>query len=298
MRKQAFINYLKYEKRYAENTLIAYKKDLEQFLLFLKDTYAVENIEEISHFSIRSWMVQLLSNDISPRSINRKLSTLKTYFRFLMREGSMQNNPLKKVIPPKNSSQLPVFVALEDIEKLFEQVTFQAGFTGLRNRLILNLLYQTGMRRTELLHLKVSDIDLPQRLLRVTGKGGKERLIPFGPKLAIDLEQYLAAREEVHDNHPVLLLTDKGHPLYPKFVYNVVNRYLSLVTTIEKRSPHVLRHSFATHLLDKGADLNATKELLGHANLAATQIYTHSSIDRLKKVYEQAHPKAKKSQDQ
>lgn len=290
-----FLQYLQYEKRFSEHTVLAYAKDTEQFFTFLKDTYGLASAAEVRHFHIRSWVIHLLEQGLTPRTIRRKLSTLKTYFRFMRKHGHMQENPMQKVIIPKIGKRLPVHVQENELEQLFGAIRFTDDFPGQRDRLLLQLLYATGMRRAELIHLKTEDIDPGRGVLRVLGKGNKERLIPFGEQVKQQVRQYIQIRNHTFPNTDTthLFLTDKGAPMYPKLVYNIVNRYLSFVTTVEQRSPHVLRHSFATHLSDHGADLNAIKALLGHANLAATQIYTHNSIEKLRQVYQQAHPKAK-----
>ncbi len=299
MKQTTFLKYLEFEKRFSPHTITAYRTDLEQFFTYFYTTYELSEPTEVQHFHIRSWMVTLMEQKISTRSINRKLSTLKTYFRFLLRRNEISRNPMAKVIPPKVGKRLPVFIHQEHIELLFEQIEFGTDFSGVRDRTILELLYVTGMRRSELIGLKVRDIDFSQTCVKVLGKGNKERLIPFGPKLGDVLRRYMSIREEAFPELSTerLFLTDKGKELYPKLVYNLVRKYMSYITTVEQKSPHVLRHSFATHLSDNGADLNAIKALLGHANLAATQIYTHNSVEKLKRVYNQAHPKAKRNDD-
>jgi integrase/recombinase XerC len=294
MNEERYFQYLQFEKRFSNHTLIAYKQDMNQFINFLSATYQLSNPAEINHTHIRSWIVDLLEKGNVARSINRRLSCLKTYFKFLRKQGLLEGNPMVKVIPPKTGKRLPVIVGEQSLSLLFEKVNFGAGFSGLRNRLVLEMLYCTGMRRSELAALKSSDIQ-PNHQLKVLGKRGKERLIPIAPHLAKMLEDYSHLRKLTFPASTAsnLLLTDKGQPLQPNNVYSIVKKYLSYVTTQEQRSPHVLRHSFATHLSNNGADLNAIKELMGHSSLAATQIYTHNSIDKLKKVYQQAHPKAK-----
>lgn len=291
-----FLQYLQYEKRFSEHTLLAYSKDTEQFFTYLKDLYSITSASEVRHFHIRSWVIHLLEQNMTARSIRRKLSTLKTYFRFMRKHGHVQENPMQKVVIPKIGKRLPVYVQESELAQLFETITFTDDFSGQRDQLLLELLYATGMRRSELINLKIEDIDPSRGVLRVLGKGNKERLIPFGERIKQQVRQYINFRNHTFPNTKTthLLLTDKGTPMYPKLVYNIVNRYLSFVTTVEQRSPHVLRHSFATHLSDRGADLNAIKALLGHSNLAATQVYTHNSIEKLRQVYQQAHPKAKK----
>jgi len=288
-----FLKYLEFEKRFSSHTLTAYKGDLEQFKDFISKTYEVSDAKEVTPQHIRSWMVQLMQQGISTRSINRKLSSLKTFFKFLKKRGQLEFNPMAKIIAPKSGKRLPVFVNKDQINQLFDQVDFGEAYDGARNKAIMELLYATGMRRSELIGLKVKDISFESSLLKVKGKGNKERLIPMSRKVEKVLKEYLKAKEEYFPKPASLFLTSKGKTLYPKLVYNLVKKYLSAVTTLEQRSPHVMRHTFATHLSDNGADLNAIKELLGHSSLAATQVYTHNSIEKLKKVYEQAHPNAK-----
>ena len=295
MKQERFFQYLQHEKRFSPHTLTAYQKDLGQFTDFLEKTYEISSPGEVRHTHVRSWMVNLLEKGNVARSINRKLSCLKTYFKFLRKNGEIEASPMAKVIAPKMGKRLPVFVNEKSMSLLFEQVDFGEGFAGVRSQLVMEMLYCTGMRRSELVGLKTGDIDFSNFQLKVLGKGGKERLIPIARHLVDLIERYIAARQTSfpENEYPNLFLTDKGQPLYPGFVYVLVKKYLSHVTTLEQRSPHVLRHSFATHLSNRGADLNAIKELLGHSSLAATQVYTHNSIEKLKKVYQQAHPKAK-----
>lgn len=295
MNQGVFLRYLQYEKRFSTHTIVAYDQDLDQFIAYIKENHSLTSATEVRHSHIRSWVVALLQQNLSLRSIRRKLSTLRAYFRFLFKHGLIAENPMLKIVMPKIGKRLPQYAQASEIKQLLDHLTWSDSYSDQRNRLIIHLFYHTGMRRSELIQLKITDIDFHNRSLKVLGKGNKERLIPFGAELAALIQSYLILRKATFTEitHPQLLLTDKGAPLYPKLVYNIVNRYLSLVTTIEQRSPHVLRHSFATHLADNGADLNAIKELLGHTNLAATQIYTHPSAERLRRVYEQAHPKAK-----
>ncbi len=294
MKHERFLDYLRYEKRFSPHTLTAYESDLGQFVEFLLKTYDLGDPAEIRHTHIRSWMVDLMEKGNVPRSVNRKLSCLKSFFKYLRKQGDITTNPMLKVIPPKTGKRLPEFVPEKSMSFLFEQVDFGEGHAGLRNRLVMEVLYCTGIRKSELIGLKTADVDFSANNIKVYGKGGKERLIPIARHLAELVEQYLAVRRAVYPGNgiPNLILTDKGEHLTPGIVYTIVKRYLSLVTTQEKRSPHVLRHSFATHLSNGGADLNAIKELLGHSSLASTQVYTHNSIEKLKKVYQQAHPKA------
>ncbi|NET35336.1 MAG: tyrosine-type recombinase/integrase [Cyanothece sp. SIO1E1] len=299
MMKESFLRYLEHEKRFSPHTLTAYRTDLEQFLQFLDHTFDIQSPTEVTHTQVRSWTVELLNEGKSTSSINRKLSTLKTFYRFLQRRHGLERNPMLKVLSPKTGKRLPHVVRADELDTLFEQVKFPDDFVGLRDRVLLELLYNTGMRRSELINLKIEDLDFSQNVLKVLGKGNKERLIPFGQGLAKLVLGYIEMRQQTFGESafPHLLLTKHGKPLYPKAAYNIVRKYLTAVSTVEKKSPHVLRHSFATHLSDNGADLNAIKALLGHANLAATQIYTHNSIEKLKKVYESAHPKAQLDKD-
>jgi integrase/recombinase XerC len=299
MNQATFLKYLQYEKRFSPHTVLAYQKDLEQFLDYLQETYSLTSVKEVRHTHIRSWIVNLLEQSISHRSIRRKLSSLKAYFRFLLKRKELEHDPMLKVVVPKMGKRLPVVVNATQLETLFEDIVFPKGFSGMRDRLMLELLYHTGMRRSELIGLTWKQVDMVKQQFRVLGKGNKERLIPFSTALKEVLSAYGKTQEEEFgagkSDH--IFLTDRGAKLYPKFVYNKVKQYLGMVTTVEQRSPHVLRHSFATHLSENGADLNAIKSLLGHSSLAATQIYTHNSIEQLKQVYQQAHPKAKKEKE-
>jgi integrase/recombinase XerC len=281
----------------------AYRNDLDQFFSFLNIQYNISDIRDVTHPMIRSWLVHLMEEKISPRSVNRKLTTLKSFYKFLLKEGRVSINPMRKIISPRTSKKLPSFVEKEKMAMLFETINFGAGFPALRDRLILEILYATGMRLSELINLKETDIDFHQSTLKVLGKRNKERLIPFSNKFADLLKIYLQGKKIYLENAEFqrssgnlddtwLIITDSGKKSYPRFIYRAVTKYLSQVTTLQKISPHVLRHTFATHLLNNGAELNAVKELLGHANLSATQVYTHNTIEKLKTIYKQAHPKA------
>ena len=291
-----FLLYLQYEKRVSANTIVAYQKDINDCFSFLQSTYQISDPQEVKSNYIRSWVVDLMrTHQMTPRSVNRKISALKTYFKFLLREGSVQQNPMNGVISPKVGKRLPSVIDKKDIQALLAMFEDATSFQDQRNGTVLSLLYGTGMRRAELLGLQISDIDFDKGRLKVLGKGNKERLIPIGVQLLEILKSYIKVRnitfEDTETTH--LILTDRGKAAYPRMIYNIVNQYLSLVSTSDKKSPHILRHSFATHLSDNGAELNSIKTLLGHANLSATQIYTHNSVEKLKKVYQQAHPKAK-----
>lgn len=293
---QLFLKYLQYEKRYSPHTILAYSKDLNQFATFLSDTYEINKTEEITHLFIRSWMVEFVNAGVVSRSINRKLSCLKSFFKFCLKRKFISVDPLSKVVRPKMGKKLPSVISQKALETLLSHLEdMESGYEATRDKTIIELLYLTGIRRSELISLQDTSIDWSQKSLKVLGKGKKERLIPLTQHMLVSLEEYMAIKRDAFEvEHPNLFLTIKGKPLYPKLVYNIVKRNLALVTSIEQKSPHVLRHSFATHLSNNGAELNAVKELLGHANLAATQIYTHNTIDRLKSVYNKAHPKAGK----
>ena len=293
MHKEAFINYLRYEKRLSPHTVIAYSNDLDQFIIYLKSVYSLEDIKEVNHSVIRSWIVSLMENKIKARSVNRKISTLKSFYKFLLREKILDVNPMHKIQSPKNPKRLPVFVEESKMNSLIEDISFENDFEGRRNFLIIEMLYSTGMRRIELVNLKESDINYYNHTIKVLGKRNKERLIPLTPELIVLIKEYIEQRNKsIQVKNDFLFLTEKGNQIYPGAVYRVVKDALNKVTTLAKKSPHVLRHTFATHLLNNGANLNAIKELLGHANLAATQIYTHNTIGKLKSVYSKAHPKA------
>lgn len=290
--KERFLSYIEFEKRYSPHTVVAYRNDLDQFSEYLRLTYGMTDLNEVTHFMVRSWLVALMENKITPRSVNRKLTTLKSLFRFLVREGLVEQNPMRRITSPKSSKRLPVFIEQEKMERLFDREMGDGGFLSRRNLLILEVFYATGMRLSELVNLKETDIDFHKDTFKVLGKRNKERLIPFSNKMAVLLQDYIREKEGIYGANPYLFLTDRGAKIYPKLVYQVVRSALSEVSTSAKRSPHVLRHTFATHMLNNGAELNAVKELLGHANLSATQIYTHNTIEKLKSIYKQAHPKA------
>ena len=247
---------------------------------------------EVSHGMIRSWIVSLMDQGISSRTVNRKITSLKSFFRFLLRKNEISLNPMLKVQSPKTSKRLPVFVDQDKMELLFEKVDFGEGFEAQRDHLLLEFLYATGMRLSELIGLKESSIDQYQSQIKVLGKRNKERIIPFTKKLQSSIREYLQEKKKMFPGEDSFFVTDNGKPLYPKLVYRIVTKRLSAVTTLDKKSPHVLRHTFATHMLNNGADINSVKELLGHANLSATQVYTHNTIEKLKQVYKQAHPRA------
>jgi len=289
-----FTNYLQYEKRASSHTIVSYSTDLEQFFKYTKEAFEVDELLQIDSSIIRTWIMTLLENDISTRSINRKISTLKSFFNYHLRLGHIQKSPMLQVSSPKIAKRLPEFVSQEDMEHLFSSELFENNFEGCRDQAILELFYATGMRLSELINIKKEDIDFYENSVKVLGKRNKERIIPFTPTAKEALKRYLSmlAEQSASNKNCFIFVTLTGRKLYPKAVYTIVRKYLDMVTTIDKRSPHVIRHTFATHLLNNGADINAIKEILGHANLAATQIYTHNSIEKLKSIHKQSHPRA------
>jgi integrase/recombinase XerC len=289
-----FLQYLQYEKRYSPHTVSAYQRDVEQFAQYLSTAYELPAPEEANFPMIRSWIVSLVEQKMEATSINRKIATLRTFFKFLLKKKAISQDPMLKVVALKTSRSLPAFVEEQPLSLLLDQFEFTQDFSGLRDKLILELLYGTGIRLSELIHLKENDLSIYDQVIKVTGKGNKQRIIPVHQSLPPLLKSYLESKKAQLIGNPsaYLIVTDKGEQSYPMMIQRIVKKYLNMITTIEKRSPHVLRHTFATHLLNKGADLNAIKDLLGHSSLGATQIYTHNSLDKLKKVFEQAHPKA------
>ena len=290
----SFLLYIKNEKRFSRHTIISYRNDIRQLLHFLDDVYNSPDLTDLSHQHLRSWMVQLHESGKSARTINRKISSIRSFFNFLKREGHISKNPAARLITPKIGKRLPVFVQEKNLARLFDAFVPEK-FEDYRDHLILEVLYNTGMRRSELIGLKDKSINFSRQEVKVLGKGNKERLIPLSDDLLKKINRYLELRNEYFNDKYLLsylFVTNKGKKLYPKLVYNIAIKFISSVSSIERRSPHTLRHSFATHLMNGGADLNAVKELLGHANLAATQVYTHNSIEKLKEVYRIAHPHA------
>jgi integrase/recombinase XerC len=292
----AFLDYLKFEKRYSSHTIHAYQDDLLQFFTFLQDQFSMTDpaLSEISSSFVRSWLASLKENKQSAKTINRKISSLKSFFKYHIRTGKLEQTPMTTIISPKVPKRLPAFVAQKDTGTLFQYVEFPDNWKGQTDRLLLAVLYNTGIRLSELVNLKESQVNIAANNIKVLGKGNKERVIPVSPQLIDDIRTYMQQKRSMLEKPDTvyLLVNGKGRKLYPKYIYLAVKNYLSAVTTIDKKSPHVLRHTFATHLTNNGADLNAVKELLGHASLAATQIYTHNTIEKLKDIYKKAHPKA------
>jgi len=286
-----FIDFLKFEKRASVHTIKSYQTDLDQFHKYLLFQYELDKPQEAKPPMLRSWIVSLMEEGMNPSSINRKIASLRTFYGFLKRKNVVSQDPTKILSALKTRKKLPAFVEEKSMEMLFQPDTFAEDFEGVRDRTIMELLYGSGIRLAELVSLEINDLNLPARTIRVFGKRSKERIVPISTSLAHLLSQYITLRAPEEDTD-ILILTNSGKAVYPVFVQRTVAKYLSAVTTLSQKSPHVLRHTYATHLLNRGADLNAIKELLGHANLAATQIYTHNSIEKLKKTHQQAHPKA------
>ncbi len=290
--QESFIDYLRYEKRFSPHTVAAYKNDLDQFVQFVTGLDGDFNLLAVSRNQLRSWVIELMENNRSPRTVGRKISTIKSFFKYLMKEQVLENNPAENLILPKIRKKLPYFVDANSLHHLLDDGYFSNDFKGSRDKLILSLLYGTGMRLAELMTLKDSDFNRNEHLVRVLGKRKKERIIPYPEEINNLLDSYINARNEsVLRQANRLLVTEKGKPIYEKLIYRVTTNALGKVTKLEKRSPHVLRHTYATHLLNNGADLNVVKELLGHASLSATQVYTHTTFEKLHDIYKQAHPR-------
>ena len=291
---QHFLDYLSFQKRYSNHTIVSYKNDLTAFFDFLLIQIGEIQLPEIKPTFIRSWLADLKQHGMESKSINRKISTLKSFFKYQLRQHTILVSPMTAIISPKVKKRLPQFVDKKDMTTLLQHVEFPDTWAGKTDELILELFYNTGMRQAELTGLKEAAVSKSNSTIKVLGKGNKERIIPVSNQLMHKLEEYIAEKRELHAafDKDVLLVTLSGKKLYPRYVYNTVNKYLSMVTTIDKKSPHILRHTFATHLMNNGADLNALKELLGHSSLAATQIYTHNTIEKLKNIHKKAHPKA------
>lgn len=291
---QPFLDYLSFQKRYSPHTVISYTTDLKAFFGFLQEQYGETALPDIKTTFIRSWLAELKQQEMESKSINRKISTLKSFFKYQLRQQTIMVSPMTAIISPKISKRLPQYVDKKDITTLLTHVEFPDTWEGKTKALIIQLFYNTGIRQAELVGLKEIDISKGNSSIKVLGKGNKERIIPVSDQLMHRMQAYMAEKRTTVEGYDktFLLVTASGKKLYPRYVYNAVNKYLGMVTTIDKKSPHVLRHTFATHLMNSGADLNAVKELLGHSSLAATQVYTHNTIEKLKDIHKKAHPKA------
>tara|TARA_B100001093_G_C26777503_1_gene993064 strand:- start:409 stop:1293 length:885 start_codon:yes stop_codon:yes gene_type:complete len=285
-----FVNYLKFEKRYSHNTIVAYQSDLNNFERYLHNHYEV-SIEQVGVEMIRSWMMFLISSSCSKPSLNRKLSSLRQFFRYLIKLEVIKVNPMIQIVSLKTDKKIPSFITIQEMNFLLDKVIYDDDYIGRRDKVIIEMFYNTGIRLSELIAIKVHDIDFSQSQLKVFGKRSKERIIPLLNSHLISLSEYLKFKKELFPNTNFLFTTNSGDVMYPKLVYRMINSYLQRVTTVNQKSPHVLRHAFASHMLNDGADLNAIKEILGHASLTSTQIYTHTSVEQLKVVYKQAHPR-------
>ena len=284
-----FIEYISKQKRYSYHTVLGYKTDLLDFSDYCHKYFKI-SIQQVSHREVRSWFSQLMDDGFKPRTIHRKSSSLKSFFKYLIIQGAVLQSPMDLVPLPKLGKQLPKFVEEKSLDVLLNEIDFPQSFEGKRDKLIIDLFYQTGIRKAELISLTIDDVNFHLNQIKVLGKRNKERIIPISCSLIETIKEYLTYRKPSLESN--LLITIKGKALYPKLVYNIVNENLSKVTTLSKKSPHVLRHSFATHMLNNGAELNSIKELLGHVNLVATQVYTHNSLEKIKSIYKQAHPRA------
>lgn len=293
MLKESFLRYLRFERNYSEHTVLGYGKDLSRFEAYFKEVDEILDFTRIDADVVRRWVMSLMSEGLSASSVNRMLSSLRSFYRYLLSKEIISIDPMLKVKGPKKKKPLPVFVKEADMDKVLDTGNFESGFEGMRDRLIVELFYETGMRLSELTGLKDADVDFSARQVKVTGKRNKQRIIPFGQELEGDLRAYLSERKTLFpESVGSFFLTKKGKPMMNGAVYLTVRRVLSKVVTLKKKSPHVLRHSFATSMLNHRAELGAVKELLGHESLVTTEIYTHTTFEELKKVYEQAHPRA------
>lgn len=287
-----FLQYLKYEKRYSHHTLVAYEKDLSQFIAYIDGQFSISDANDLSHFHIRSWLATMKDDGQSARTINRKLSSLNSYYKYMLRLGKAQKNPVRQLHSQKLPERLPSYLKEQETTQLLEATDFDEGFKGATDRMICTLLYQTGMRRSELLNMKEQDIEWSLKQVRILGKGNKERLVPLGPQLLQEIKNYIQEKRRlVEDKNPYLLVLEDGKQLYAGYVYRTVKKHLGMVTSLAKKSPHVLRHTFATQLLNNGANIQAIKDLLGHSSLAATQVYTHNNIEQLKEIHKNSHPR-------
>lgn len=290
----SFLEYLSLEKKYSVHTIKAYKRDLISFQNFCIESYQQEKISDINYSQIRSWIVDLVERKVSNRSVNRKISSLKSFYKYLQKIKIIQNNPLSSHKALKTSKKIQVPFSIKEVNEVLSNIETEDSFESTRNKLIVALFYSTGMRRTELIQLKMNSINFSEKQLKVIGKRNKERLLPLLPSVLKSMHNYIKQRDLIDTSEDYLFLTSKGNKLYETLVYRIINNYFSNVSSKLKKSPHILRHSFASHMLNEGADLNSVKELLGHSSLASTQVYTHNSLEQLKKVYKQAHPRSTK----
>lgn len=290
----SFLEYLSLEKKYSVHTIKAYKRDLISFQNFCIESYQQEKISDINYSQIRSWIVDLVEGKVSNRSVNRKISSLKSFYKYLQKIKIIQNNPLSSHKALKTSKKIQVPFSIKEVNEVLSNIVTEDSFESTRNKLIVALFYSTGMRRTELIQLKLNSINFLEKQLKVIGKRNKERLLPLLPSVLKSMHNYIKQRDLIDTSEDYLFLTSKGNKLYETLVYRIINNYFSDVSSKLKKSPHILRHSFASHMLNEGADLNSVKELLGHSSLASTQVYTHNSLEQLKKVYKQAHPRSTK----
>jgi len=288
----AFLAYLQFEKRYSVHTITAYSNDLIQFFDFIATQYDGMDYTAITGTLVRSWLASMKEEELTGKTLNRKISSLKSFYKYQIQQGHLIKSPMETVISPKISKRLPSFIAENDMEQLFLNLSFAEGWKGYTEKMVIQLFYSTGMRLSELIQCKENQVDLSKKIIKVLGKGNKERILPLSPELTLELKKYISQKPAAANSNAHLFVNENGKALQPKAVYTFVKFYLSQVTTLQKKSPHVLRHSFATHLMNNGADLNAVKELLGHSSLAATQVYTHNTIEKLKEVFSKAHPKA------
>ena len=290
--KGRFIKYLRFEKRLSENTVISYETDLNQFLSFYKEYSTSQKIEKVDKRTIRSWIVKLSLSNLSAKSINRKIASLKSFFKFLVKRDLIKKNPSSHVTSLKTDQKIPTFIKEKDINFLFKNIDVKEDFTGQRDLLILELLYGTGIRISELINIKISDINFAKKEIKVVGKRNKERIIPMHNNAIYQTKKYLQLAEKEGYKNQYLLITKKGEKIYPMLINRIVKKHLSTLINSKKYNPHLLRHTFATHILNKGGDLNSIKDLLGHSSLAATQVYTHNSIEKLKETFNSSHPRA------
>ena len=291
---QQFLDYLKFQKRYSRHTIISYQHDLQSFFDFLILRFGTMPLPDIKSTFVRSWLAQLKQDGLDSKSISRKISALKSFFKYQLKQNQLKASPMATILSPKAKKRLPQYVKKEDMNTLFAHVEFPDNWEGRTQRLLIRLFYNTGIRQAELIGLREIQVDQYNLSIKVLGKGNKERVIPVSKELMDDMQEYLAGKRDhfAEADKEYFFVNARGKKLYPSYVYNTVSKYLALVTTIDKKSPHVLRHSFATHLMNNGADLNAVKELLGHSSLASTQVYTHNTIEKLKDIHKKAHPKA------